>query len=141
AGSEHRYAERVPHRGLAEQQRGLTVMGKKGPRWTGEVRLLPERLGEPLRWRKPRRVFVNSMSDLFHPALTDEQIAAVFGVMAACPQHTFQVLTKRPERMREWFAWAAAGLTDYERRHPGRRCMAATIITLDDSGISPPRAP
>jgi protein gp37 len=57
-------------------------------------------LGQPLRWRKPRRVFVNSMSDLFHPRVTDEFIARVFAVMAATPQHTYQVLTKRPKRMR-----------------------------------------
>src|SRR5690606_30732974 len=103
-GCEHCYAERVAHRGLAPQHKGLTVLGKKGPRWTGEVRFLPERLDEPLRWKRPRRVFVNSMSDLFHEGVSDEQIAAVFGVMAACPQHVFQVLTKRPERAREWFA-------------------------------------
>jgi protein gp37 len=48
------------------------------------------------------------MSDLFHEKLTNEEIAAVFGVMAACPQHTFQVLTKRAKRMREWFEWARA---------------------------------
>lgn len=80
-------------------------MGSKGPRWTGEVRLVPEVLGTPLKWRKPRRVFVNSMSDLFHEDVSFEFIAAVFGVMAAAPQHTFQVLTKRPKRMREFFAW------------------------------------
>lgn len=57
-------------------------------------------LDQPLRWRTPRRVFVNSMSDLFHPRVTDEFIAAVFGVMMAAPRHTFQVLTKRPKRMR-----------------------------------------
>jgi protein gp37 len=91
---------------MVPEHRGLTVMTKHGPRWTGEVRFLPERLSEPLHWRKPRRVFVNSMSDLFHEALTNEQIAAVFGVMAAAPRHTFQVLTKRTARMREWFAWA-----------------------------------
>ena len=66
----------------------------------------PAQLADPLSWRKPRRVFVNSMSDLFHDDLPDEYIAAVFGVMAAAPQHTFQVLTKRAERMREWFTWA-----------------------------------
>ena len=69
------------------------------------VRLRPERLDQPLRWRRPRMVFVNSMSDLFHEQIPDEYIARVFGVMAACngqdgaPAHTFQVLTKRPERM------------------------------------------
>lgn len=74
--------------------------------WTGKVSFLPDMLREPMRWKKPCRVFVNSMSDLFHDDLTNEQIAAVFGVMAACPQHQFQVLTKRSKRMREWFAWA-----------------------------------
>jgi protein gp37 len=75
--------------------------------WTPEnaernVVLHPERLDAPLHWRKPRRVFVNSMSDLFHEQVPDEFIAAIFGVMAAAPQHAYQILTKRPERMREW---------------------------------------
>ena len=70
-----------------------------------DVRFVAEHLADPLKWRKPRRIFVNSMSDLFHEKLTNEQIAAVFGVMAAAPHHTFQVLTKRARRMREWFAW------------------------------------
>lgn len=74
------------------------------PRWTGHVELVESNLGIPLRWRKPRRVFVNSTSDLFHEKLSDEDIDRVFAVMARCPQHTFQVLTKRPERMRRWFA-------------------------------------
>jgi protein gp37 len=56
---------------------------------------------------RPKRIFVNSMSDLFHEALPDEAIAAVFGVMDAAPRHTFQVLTKRPARMRDWFSWIA----------------------------------
>lgn len=84
------------------------IGARKGEhRWTGRVELVPEKLEEPLRWRKPRRVFVNSMSDLFHERLSNEDIAAVFGVMARCPHLTFQVLTKRPWRMREWFPWAA----------------------------------
>lgn len=77
------------------------------PRWAGKARFVREMLELPLRWRKAQRVFVDSMSDLFHVDITNEQIAAVFGVMAACPQHTFQVLTKRPERMLEWFNWTA----------------------------------
>lgn len=60
----------------------------------------PHRLDQPLRWTKPRRVFVNSMSDLFHPRVSDEFIARVWAVMALAEQHTFQVLTKRPKRMR-----------------------------------------
>jgi protein gp37 len=86
---------------------GLARIGKNGPRWTGVVRMVPEHLADPLRWKRPRRVFVNSMSDLFHEGLTNEEIAAVFGVMAAAPKHTFQVLTKRPARMRDWFRWIA----------------------------------
>lgn len=69
-----------------------------------DVQLHSERLDQPLRWRKPRRIFVNSMSDLFHESVPDEFIEEVFAVMAVCPQHTFQVLTKRPERMAQWFA-------------------------------------
>lgn len=72
-----------------------------------DPRFVPDQLDAPLRWRKPRRVFVNSMSDLFHEAFTNEQIGAVFGVMAACPQHSFQILTKRAARLPEWFAWLA----------------------------------
>lgn len=60
----------------------------------------PETLEEPLRWRKPRRVFVNSMSDLFHPKVTDDFIARVFATMTLAQEHTFQVLTKRPKRAR-----------------------------------------
>jgi protein gp37 len=76
--------------------------------------LHPDALDLPLRQRGARTYFVNSMSDLFHEDVPDEYIAAVFGVMAAADQHTFQVLTKRPERMRAWFAWYAAEARDRE---------------------------
>jgi len=82
--------------------RGMTAPSKTGPVWTGAVRLNPAVLAKPLSWRRPRRIFVNSMSDLFHESLPDEAIDRVFAVMALCPQHTFQVLTKRPERMRAY---------------------------------------
>lgn len=75
--------------------------------WTGKVRFVAEHLCDPLSWRTPCRVFVNSMSDVFHESLTNEQIAAIFGVMAAANRHTFQVLTKRADRMEKWFAWIA----------------------------------
>jgi protein gp37 len=75
--------------------------------WTPEnaaenIVLHPERLDKPKTWRTPRMVFVNSMSDLFHELVSDDYIGRVFHTMRVCPQHTFQVLTKRPERMREW---------------------------------------
>jgi protein gp37 len=72
------------------------------------VMLHPDRLDQPLRWRQPRRIFVNSMSDLFHKDVPDEFIARVFAVMSLAPQHSFQLLTKRHARMRSlldasWF--------------------------------------
>lgn len=68
--------------------------------WTGQINQLEDRLTQPLTWKKPRKVFVNSQSDLFHKNVTDEFIARVFAVMALTPQHTYQVLTKRHARMR-----------------------------------------
>ena len=65
-----------------------------------DVQLRPDKIGLPLSWRKPRKVFVNSMSDLFHDEVPDEYIARVFAVMAMTQQHTYQILTKRHGRMR-----------------------------------------
>lgn len=92
-GCRHCYAEALSHRF------GVTVNPWTRPHAAENVRLHPERLDQPLRWRRPRRVFVDSMSDLFHDLVPDPFIDRVFAVMAMCPQHTFQVLTKRPRRM------------------------------------------
>jgi protein gp37 len=73
--------------------------------WDNRAHFKPERLEIPFHWKKPRRIFPCSMSDLFHESLTNEQIAAVFGVMAATPQHQYVVLTKRLHRAVEWFEW------------------------------------
>lgn len=67
----------------------------------------PERLDKPLHWRKPRRIFVCSMSDLFHEAFTNHEVERVIVATQAAPQHTYLILTKRPERMRNWIAWFA----------------------------------
>lgn len=81
----------------------------------------PDRLDVPLHWRKPRRIFVCSMSDLFHEAFTEEQIDAVFNVFAAAPQHTYMVLTKRPERAKEFVGvvhpnlWLGVTVEDQQR--------------------------
>ena len=83
---------------------GFAIMKSDGPHWTGKVELIESKLEEPLHWKKPRRVFVNSMSDLFHESLPDDAILEVFRVMQDCPQHIFQVLTKRPENMRRFMA-------------------------------------
>ena len=104
-GCRHCYAERLAARGLPGLNSPTTgepfaKTFHTQPRWTGKVELIESTLELPLRWRKPSKIFVNSMSDLFHASLSDEAIDRVFAVMALCPQHTFQVLTKRPERMR-----------------------------------------
>jgi protein gp37 len=98
------YAMRQAHRFNAKGQpyERLTRTTERGPVWTGDIRLVLAALEEPLRWKKPSRVFVNSMSDLFHEGAPDEFIDQVFGVMGTCRRHTFQVLTKRPERMRDY---------------------------------------
>ncbi len=92
---------RQAHRfgGEGQAYEGLTRLTSNGPVWTGKIRLAEDKLVEPLRWKTPRRIFVNSMSDLFHENLTDEQIHPIFAVMSLTPQHTYQILTKRPERM------------------------------------------
>jgi protein gp37 len=86
-----------PYEGLARR----TSNG--GARWTGKIMFVEKHLEDPLRWRKPSRIFVNSMSDLFHEGVSDEQLSRIFVVMAKAQRHTFQVLTKRPERMLNWF--------------------------------------
>jgi protein gp37 len=91
-GCDHCYAET-----FAERFRG--VEGHHFERGF-DLMLRPERLGQPLRWRRPRRVFVDSMSDLLDGRIPDDYVARVFGVMAAARWHTFQVLTKRHGRLR-----------------------------------------
>lgn len=76
-----------------------------------EVQLIPERLSLPLRWTKPRRIFVDSMSDLFHADVPDEFLDRVFATMALAPRHTFQVLTKRPQRMKRYLTWEEPSIT------------------------------
>ena len=81
---------------------GLTMDTKAGPVWTGEVRFNEQWLTQPLTWRRPRKIFAAAHGDLFHEAVPDDVLDRVFAVMALCPQHTFQVLTKRAGRMRSY---------------------------------------
>ena len=81
---------------------GLTQASKAGPVWNGQVRLNEGWLTQPLQWSRPRMVFVVAHGDLFHESVPDAWIDRVFAVMALCPRHTFQVLTKRAERMRQY---------------------------------------
>jgi protein gp37 len=100
-GCDHCYAETLALGRLAGKA------GYPGLPWTPEnaaenVVLRPERLNQPRSLRAPHMIFVNSMSDLFHPRVPGDFIAEVFAVMADCPRHTFQILTKRPKRMASW---------------------------------------
>lgn len=100
-GCEHCYAERMAHRfsGAGMPYEGLTRPSRRGPKWTGRVKLVHHAIREPLSWRQPRLVFVNSMSDLFHDDVPDEFIESVFDTMKRASKHTFQVLTKRADRL------------------------------------------
>ena len=95
------YAERIAARfsGKGMAYEGLAKNTKAGPRWTQQVILVPELLNEPLKWKKPRRIFVNSMSDLFHEKVELSDIQKVFAVMEKADRHQFQVLTKRADRL------------------------------------------
>lgn len=83
---------------------GLTRITGGRAVWTGEVRLNDQWIDQPLRWKRPRKIFVCAHGDLFHENVPDEWIDRVFAVMALAPQHTFQVLTKRPERMQAYLS-------------------------------------
>lgn len=98
------YAMRQAHRysGKGMPYEGLTKLTRAGPVWTGSIKYVNDALTDPLRWKKPRRVFVNSMSDLFHESVPDSFIDKVFAVMAVSYDHTFQILTKRAQRMHDY---------------------------------------
>ncbi|MHB8303633.1 MAG: phage Gp37/Gp68 family protein [Acidobacteriaceae bacterium] len=117
-GCRNCYAETMAHRfsGPGKPYEGLTQIVNGHPAWTGKVMLVEKHLLDPLKWRmvrtqtepeeiagwyseRPRRIFVNSMSDLFHPNVPDAWIAKIVAVMIRASFHIFQVLTKRPERM------------------------------------------
>lgn len=102
-GCRHCYAERLAARfaGPGQPFDGYITGSGSGARWTGRVELVETKLTDPLRWRTPRRVFVNSMSDLFHESLDEVAIAQVLAVIACARRHVFQVLTKRAARMRQ----------------------------------------
>jgi protein gp37 len=86
---------------------GLTRDSNAGPVWTGGVRFNEQWINDPWRWKRPRRIFVCAHGDLFHEAVPDGWIARVWNVMGQCDHHQFQILTKRPARMREWVTrWA-----------------------------------
>ena len=120
------YAMKQAHRfsGPGRAYAGLTKLTRGGPVWTGEARTVPELLDAPLRWKKPRRIFVNSMSDLFHEDVPVAFIQRVWAIMGGAPRHTFQILTKRPKKMQRLCSntlptypnvWLGVSVEDQER--------------------------
>lgn len=96
-------AKRLEAMGV-EKYTGLTRKSGKRTVWNGKIRQDYESLKIPYKWKKARKIFVNSMSDLFHPDVDDDFIVAVWDVMANTPQHNYQILTKRPNRMSDVIA-------------------------------------
>lgn len=106
---------------------GLAKLVDGVAKWTGVVRTTPNDLQIPLRWTKPRRIFVNSMSDTFHEDVPDEFLDRMFAVMALTPRHTYQVLTKRIERAAEYLGSDATAI---------RILKLATLLTKNVEGAS-----
>lgn len=121
------------------------VIGENG-RWNGRAVCVPEALADPLKWKKPRRVFVNSMSDLFHEDVPFDFIDKVFAVMAVADCHTFQVLTKRPDRAVDYLASLSEGygtgrLMDHAIELSGEtdvRCFDSVISGVPDKWSDSP---
>lgn len=134
SGCIHCYAEQI--------NKGFFQLGTKQPytrpsRDKVEIFLDEESLQQPLHWKKPRQIFVCSMTDLFCEWHTDEQIDQVFAVMALCPQHTFQVLTKRAERMHDYFDGARRRIAFRIVGFQPVRSQARTQSGLDDTAALP----
>jgi protein gp37 len=130
AGCKHCYAERLFPR---------VYPGRE----FGDVRVHEDRIRAPLRWRKPRMVFVNSMSDLFHEDVSFHVIDDVFDVMARADRHTFQVLTKRPQRMIEWADSTNARHDDILGGWDGRRPIPNVWlgVSVEDQRTADERIP
>jgi len=150
-GCEHCYAETMAGRfsGAGRPFDGFATLTKSGARWTRKVALVPSMLDAPLRWKKPRRIFVNSMSDLFHESLSALDIGRVFEVMERCPQHTFQILTKRADVMREFMqaeyateppprnVWLGVSVEDQQRADERIPHLLATPAALRFLSVEP----
>jgi len=140
AGCRHCYAEQISLRFRHSSRPWAARFAEEN------LVLHPDRLAKPFSWRTPKRVFVNSMSDLFHELVPDEYIARVFEVMVQLPQHTFQVLTKRSQRAAEWPGpWPEniwMGVSVEHKRVLGRvddlrRCGAATKFLSAEPLLGP----
>lgn len=104
-----------------------------------EIQLFPDRLEQPLRWKRPRKIFVNSLSDLFHPDVPDSFLDEIFTIMAKAKQHTFMVLTKRPERMKRYMESCQRGADDIGGRFPWKNVWMG--VTVENQQAADERIP
>lgn len=130
-GCRHCYAFELHDRRHAAYRAGAKLPAQYAKPFK-DVQLMPDRLDQPLHWRQPCRVFVNSMSDLFHEDVPDEFIDRVFAVMALAGEHTFQVLTKRPQRLRHyldgWVHGQCPRCSDYGMRCTHQKAYGADRV-------------
>ena len=110
-GCDHCYAEHLAM-GRLKGTKGYPGLPWTSANVAANIVLHPDRLDQPLRWKKPRMIFVNAMSDLFHKDIPRDYIDRIFAVMALAPQHTYQILTKRPDRMARYLNAVPAGEED-----------------------------
>lgn len=108
-GCQHCYAERMAKRLQAIGVRGYEQIVNEHGRWNGSLTIVESVLAEPLRRKKPTMYFVNSMSDLFHEGMPHKWIHMIFGIMAFCPQHAFQILTKRANMLSVYMGGSFSG--------------------------------
>lgn len=146
-GCKHCYAMRLAGTRLrnVESREGLTVDTKAGPVWNGTTRFNDKVLLDPIRWKRPRRIFVCAHGDLFHDSVPDAWIDRVFAVMALAPQHQFQVLTKRADRMRAHLARPmdrrigniVMDLREAHRNRTGKNLGWIDPLTIDGQHVLP----
>lgn len=128
-----RVAPRLAANPATPHYAGTVKPSKGGYVWTGKIGIASDEvLTKPLRWKRPRMIFANSTSDLFHEDVPDEVVDRIFAVMALAPQHTFQVLTKRAERMRRWVGERRLYQIDGASRAALKRPAPYRVMTGDN---------
>lgn len=139
-GCQNCYAEKMAHRLrhiCLSTNRCPQYLGKTDDdgHWTGQTELVLPEIKKPFHWKKPRMIFVCSMGDLFHESVKDDWLNRIFSsVIEICPQHTFQILTKRPERMKEYLSWRWDG-----GRIPAKNCWIG--VTAENQEMADTRIP
>ena len=136
-GCDNCYAEKMAHRlKFNPKTVGKYYFITNNGKWTGEMHAFVDEFQKPLQWKNPRMIFVCSMGDLFHESVPFEWINRVFAVIASCQHHTFQILTKRPKRMKEYFDYINQESIKYHAREVRNISYAESRINVMLSDIS-----